>query len=175
MSFALRGLKPGSSTIEFAYATLADDEAQPLEFTTQAAAVQVISGITVTGQVYLQGVKGYAGGIEVKLIDVQQQIVATTITDAVGNYRFEHNQAGQPLPSTALAVYAKRPVYLSGITGFFTPLTGATSIVPISWNCWPVTWTMTITLVWPILSSWLMFTVTIMRIPNRKSGYPRPT
>ena len=131
MSFALRGLQPGVSTIDFAYTTLADGEAQPLEFTALGSSVQVQTGVTITGQVYLQGVTGYAGGVEVKLINAQHQIVATTQTDAYGYYHFEHDQNGQALPAVALAVYATRPVYLSRVAGLFTPLPGAATVVSL--------------------------------------------
>ncbi len=88
---------PGLTQIGFGNIVLADSEAEPIDFYTVPAEVNIDPGIAIDGYISLQGVRNYAGGVTVKLVDGGGNIVAQTTTDTIGHYYFDKGQNGNPL------------------------------------------------------------------------------
>ena len=125
LKVTFKGIKPGVSNIIFDKVDLSDSEGQPISFTTQTGEIDVIpAGISVSGYVYLQGVRGYAGGVAVKLINESGDEIADTVTNSSGYYMFTRDKSGQPLSQGNYAVIVAKPVYLTEAGGYFTANAG---------------------------------------------------
>lgn len=124
------GISPGVSDITFGDLALSDSETNLIEFTAQAGQIEVTPGISIKGKVTLQGVRNYAGGVDIELIDQNFNVIATATTDSSGNYLIDHDLNVNPLPQGTFAVGASKQVYLTGIGEWFTPAIGTLTTAP---------------------------------------------
>ena len=130
LQITFKGKSPGISQITLGETTLSDSESNPITYTFQPGQIEVIPGISVGGQVYLQGLRNYAGGVNVKLIDQNYNIIATVTTDTYGRYFIDKDINGNPLPQGTFAIVASKPVYLTGMSDWFTPALGSLTTAP---------------------------------------------
>ena len=95
-----------------------------------ATAVFEISLLTIEGQVYLQGIRDYAGKVNLRVIDQNNNAIATGETDYYGHYFIDQDLNGSPLPQGNYLILAAKPVYLTGVSDQFTTIAGTLNEAP---------------------------------------------
>ena len=120
LSVTFEAVNIGMSNIGFGDVSLSDSGSIPALYTLLPGYIHVIGGISVYGSLNLQGVRDYAGGVEVKLINEVGDEIASTTTDYYGYYHFYEDENGQYLQPGNYQVVASKPVYLTQISDCFT-------------------------------------------------------
>lgn len=116
-----RGRAPDATSLSFGPVKLSDSQGQEISCTTEAGFIEVVPFVTVRGQVRLQGVRGYAGGVQLSLVDQTGREVASTTSSTDGNYEFSRTHDGNPIPPGTYRVIAvKTPGYLRAASPEFT-------------------------------------------------------
>lgn len=100
---------------------LSDSRGQAIGFDTEPGRIEVAGAplVTVRGQVYLQGVRGYAGGVRVSLRDAANRELASGTSAWNGAYELAV-EAAALTPGTHRVMAVKTPVYLSAAPPEFT-------------------------------------------------------
>ena len=130
LQVTFKAIYPGQTQIGFGDIVLADSEAEPIDFYTVPAEVYIDPGISIEGYISLQGVRDYAGGVTVKLVDGGGNIVAQATTDSNGFYYFDQDQNSNPIATGSYAVIASKTVFLTALGDSFTPAIGGLSQAP---------------------------------------------
>ncbi len=130
LQVAFTGKNPGGTGIYQDHIALVDSDDRPIPLTFQQSDIDIVSGAAIEGRVRLQGVNYYAGDVKVQLADASDNLVAATLTEYSGYYRFDNDFKGNPIAQGTYKLFASRKVYLNGMSVPFNVYNGNSLQVP---------------------------------------------
>lgn len=129
-SVTFNAVGSGNALVEISEYTLSDSEGAAISSAAANATLVILPVTSISGQISLQGLTGYAGQVQITLVDELGSVAATTTTDASGNYYIDTDSSGRALTVANYGVIASKPVYLAAFSGYFTTIPGGTYNVP---------------------------------------------